>query len=582
MTEKTTQPQYDKPRVILIDLPETTENGLIDLGYNVAKGTFGTVQKVERSDTLSQVPVHTHSLPDIEEQEIIIIDLSNPTVSDQVEMEECGSGVECFWQSKSSGRIDPRPLVMRLRQNVFERILNHGGVFIIFLAPQRQIEYVYGCLNFFEEVQRIRTLKCSSIGLLKYFEDWNWEDSNGTEISINPNLKRFSNFLMRNFNGGSFSTKVSTGYLNERTCWTDLVFNKYGDTVGGHLQVSKKRDGHIFLLPSPTDHNSFLCELFTDWLPSFTPHLFPHFEGAKWIHRSEYELLEVLKINSEIEKVECEAEKRVQELNERKTELKLKGKMWYTLLNGTGDDLVQAVIECLEIIGFKEVIDVDAKAKADPQETRNLREDIQIHDGSPVLIVDVKGITGTPEDAESTQSEKHALMRAKEFEGNIKPLTIINHQRNIPPLDRNPNPYREEIIGNAHQTQLGLMTTWDLFRLARNMERLNWDIEVVKPIFYRSGLIEPVPEHYQEIGTVVHVWEHSFGIVPDSAIHVGDTAVFYDGIKFHEFKVTSLQVNSKSVNIGNKGDNVGIAFQDESYSVKKHLRVFVVREESVE
>ena len=82
----------------------------------------------------------------------------------------------------------------------------------------------------------------------------------------------------------------------------------------------------------------------------------------------------------------------------------------------------------------------------------------------------------------------------RELNGDVKPLTIVNHQRNLPPHDRNPNPYREEIIGNAKQTRLGLMTTWDIFRLLRNKERLGWSNEA-NAHFLWDGADRAGPEH---------------------------------------------------------------------------------------
>ena len=144
----------------------------------------------------------------------------------------------------------------------------------------------------------------------------------------------------------------------------------------------------------------------------------------------------------------------------------------------------QAVIKTLCILGFEKVVDVDKESRTSSS-GGSLREDIQIKDESPILIVDVKGITGLPSDPEATQAHRHATMRMKEWERtDINCLTIINHQRNIPPLDRENNmPYRQELIDGASQMDLGLMTTWDLYRLLRSFLRNNWKPENIKPLF---------------------------------------------------------------------------------------------------
>ena len=65
------------------------------------------------------------------------------------------------------------------------------------------------------------------------------------------------------------------------------------------------------------------------------------------------------------------------------------------------------------------------------------------------------------------------------------------------------------------------MTTWDLFLLRRNQERLGWTTEQVLPIFYRDGRINPIAEHYEEIGVLAHVWTKAIGIVPSRAFPKG-------------------------------------------------------------
>jgi hypothetical protein len=74
------------------------------------------------------------------------------------------------------------------------------------------------------------------------------------------------------------------------------------------------------------------------------------------------------------------------------------------------------------------------------------------------------------------QADNHAFILAKELQRvDVKGLSIINHQRHIPPLDReNRMPFRQELLDVTTGTNLGLMTAFDLYRLAVNVRRLNW------------------------------------------------------------------------------------------------------------
>ena len=81
---KKATPKYQKPKILLIDLPDTVLDGVRSAGFNASAGTFGSPYKVARSD--SYVPVIPEArLPNYTEQEIIIIDLTPPETIDSPE-----------------------------------------------------------------------------------------------------------------------------------------------------------------------------------------------------------------------------------------------------------------------------------------------------------------------------------------------------------------------------------------------------------------------------------------------------------------------------------------------------------------
>ena len=206
----------------------------------------------------------------------------------------------------------------------------------------------------------------------------------------------------------------------------------------------------------------------------------------------------------------------------------------------------------------------------------NLREDLRIEDEEPHLVIDVKGVAGVVEDAEATQSEKHALMRQKENNKVYKALSIINAQRNIPPKDRNPKPYRDAIVSNAEQTGLGLMTTWDLFCLKRNADALGWTSDQVKPIFYRAGRIDPIPEHYEFAGNVLRVWTEAFGFIPELPVEDGRRMAIEIEDRMFEFDCSSLKIDGEKVGLAEVGSNCGVSLDCKDVGVKKKQRIFLI------
>lgn len=224
-------------------------------------------------------------------------------------------------------------------------------------------------------------------------------------------------------------------------------------------------------------------------------------------------------------------------------------------------------------LGFKEVVDVDATGNPNA-----LREDIQVHDRSPTLVIDVKGIQGKPEDSECQQAEKHALMRSREWKKtDVQALTIINAERHLPPLARTHEPFRIEMVENAKQTSSGLMTTWDVAVLFRNAKRLRWPQQAVFDVFYRTGRIQPVPSHYQSIGRVMKRWKSAIGIVPTLQVAVGSRVAFMpkSSMDWIELDVPSILIDDTASSIAEPGSNCGISVSPECL-IKEGTELFLV------
>lgn len=563
--------KYPKPKILLVDMPEACAVALEDAGFNIHKGTFGRPYKVKRCDSLACASIGDEDLPNIDEQEILIANALFDEPFDTTNSYEPGEGVSALWQSCKYGVIDPRPIAMEGAQRALSRMLEGGGLAIVFAGSRYQHRYWKGAdldrlpssrgdafdlsnWSFLSELNAIRSLSVS-----------------GNEIEFTRN--GLAQVLARASTNAEYLCTLSPGPRQEKR-WLSLAKNKYGECVAAAITTSGDAL-QLIVLPRMPHFHEIIVEVIRDWCPRWRPKLFPHLVGTQWLYHERYDLPLVTNMRMEIERVQSEAAERVALLERQIEEARQANPDWYTLLTGTGDELVDAVIRTLGLLGFQNVADVDAEADAKGEQRR---EDIQIRDTVPVLIVDVKGVNGKCEDAEATQSEKHALMRAKEFAGNVKPLTIMNPERNLPPHERDPSPFRLEIVENAKQTALGLMTTWDLFRLLRNKEANGWSNEVIQPVFYRTGRIEPIPEHYTEVGSIVGLWKEALGIVPSVRIEKGCRMAIEAGDLFQEVDAGSLMVDGKEVAAADIGSNCGIACKDASKRFRKGMRVFLVRQ----
>ena len=245
----------------------------------------------------------------------------------------------------------------------------------------------------------------------------------------------------------------------------------------------------MIVVPQLNDKVIFLTNLFANVLPELAPHLFPDIVRGKWTHQPEYELPRVLELREAQTDVERRAQAEVAALEVELEKERAANGWLHDLLTGTDAALVEAAKKALAALGFKNVVDIDAERD---KEGKSRREDLQIQDRSPTLVADVKGIAALPSDEDALQADKHAAIRMREQKRtDIEGLSITNHQRHLPPLEReNAMPFRQELLDAAEERSLGLITAWDLYPLVRNFRKLGWPTETVKPLLYKKGRIE--------------------------------------------------------------------------------------------
>lgn len=568
--------KYPRPKILLIDLEEEAERVLAGAGYNVAVGSFGKPYKVEKSSGFQQVIIPKVKLPNYTEQEIIVIDLkpSEPTEQPYGETAK-PKDQDDWWASCGSGVIDPRPRLMAIVQDHFDRVLTNGGIFVVFAQPREHQELILGSVEY-GGLQKRENLRFDNWSFLSCLGGLEVNHDYGEEMTTTKQDWQLCRMLSAHIEGGEFVCTFKPNYWLEK-CWLPLVVNKYGLPVAGMIAPDdENRRGWIIVLPRVEQKAHLLARMFEEFLPVLSPPLFPHAEGQLWVHRTEYEILDVLRMQTEIAAVQEEANAKVASLETDIDQAQKDNQYIYDLIRETGRPLVLAVVKTLTVLGFKSIVDVDEEMKKQGKDNA-LREDLQIHDESPVIVLDVKGVGGHPADAEALQAQKHTLIRIKEWKRtDVHGLTVVNHQKHIPPLDRdNIMPFRQEILDSAEQTDLGLMTTWDLYRLARSYLKNSWKPEDVKPVFYRSGRIEPLPGHYRNLGRVKQVWKNAFSIqIEQEELRLGEAIAFEFPVDFEERKVKSLQLNNTAVQSAATGAEVGVQTTEVVPDLREGIRVF--------
>lgn len=541
---------------------------------NIIFGSFGQPYSVkDYLKTRIQFPIKNYSFPTgFEDQEVIVIDLKTKIKSGSFIEGPEPTEPSALQAAPINQQINPRPIFMDTSRTSFDRILDHGGNFIIFADPQETIEYHSWSRN--KGIQG--KISLHNWSFLSLFTQNNFQTQKrfGKEVVIHEKSPLSENFLKKYISDVEYKCCFSSP-RNFKQGIIPILKNKYQEIVAGIIPVNEK--GKIFIFPHFTEKGQFLEDFIFDILPILSPHLFPS-NISDWIKEKEYELPRILEIKDEIKKIKNEAQRQIQD---KKIEIGIERKKQgfiQDLLTETGSQLVDSVQKVLQSIGFKKVVNMD---KEESEKTnQRLREDLQIRDHQPILLIEVKGISGLPKDEDSLQVSKYLFPRAKElgtFE--LQGLSIINHQRNLPPVKRQDKKlFHEDILTNAKEQGFGLMTTWDLFKLARSFQKNNWKHEHIKDIFYQTERILPLPSHYQLLGIVDEIWKEAQAIgikIENGYIQKGCKLAFEFANEFEEQEVTSLQLEGENQDKIDAGKVAGIKVSQIN-SFKKKIRVYKV------
>jgi hypothetical protein len=178
------QIKYDKPRILCIDIDANSVAALRSAGFNVSVGSFGSPSEVPKRGDYIRVSLDTVCLPDIEEQEIVIANNACPPATNRGSITPPGEGVEAIFQSCENGVIDPRPFAMSICGRHCERILNHGGIFIVLLSNRYEVSYLSAIHSNYGSLRTQNTHSSTNWSFLHVLTEMGCESRNGSEITL--------------------------------------------------------------------------------------------------------------------------------------------------------------------------------------------------------------------------------------------------------------------------------------------------------------------------------------------------------------------------------------------------------------
>lgn len=563
--------KFDKPKVLLIDVESSAFDALVKVGFNVKEGTFGQPYKVQKTAGFQQL-ISEPLLPNHTEQEIVIIDLHHSVVDHPIGETHRPEGEHDLWGKCDHGFIDPRVRSTASVIDDFDRILTTGGVFVVF-AAQKTPGLICSARKRFRDLEEMKFLKFDEWSFLTELTDMDISSSYGEEMNAVDLNTPIGKLLKSHLSGGFYDCTIRGGYRRTEP-WSTLVKNKFNQDVA--VFRTCHTNGLIIVLPQLKDKSGFLKSLFTDVLPEMAPHLFPGIEQGRWTHMQDYELPGVVSLNDQRSQITAKFQSDLAALEVQVSQVRKMDGWMHDLLTQTGDPLVSAVQTGLKTLGFKKVVDMD---QVRDKLGKSRREDLQIQDTSPTLIVDVKGIANFPGDEDVLQASKHAtLLMREQNRTDIFGLSLVNHQRHIPPMQReNEMPFRQELLHVATESQLGLLTAWDFYRLVRSAQVNQWKFEHVQPIIYRHGRFEITPTHYKYLGRVTKVWKDKFGIdIEAGTVEAGGRIAIEFPVLFEETDVMELMVEGNKVTAATVGNKTGIPWSAARPKLREGMRVFKI------
>jgi hypothetical protein len=536
----------ERPRVCLLDVNETAVQELAEAGFNCTSGSLGPIARLPIKQGEYRFCKLAYTIPEnLHEYDILVVDTqASEPVKDEGVIWRLEGGtrmaialVRCAFPQTV---FNSRPLAGHVIADDVGRIRGRESVVVVFAGRRKPVKYQ--AVEVLEQTWTLEdTLEFDSLSFLRGLPSS--EDRSGEHTIVSEKLPdAFRRFLDRYNREFSYHVVFQhpTKYVNHERVkdhdFAPLILNSVGEIVS---YVHFEGSSCLFVFPQLEDKTHFLLELFQEHLPAMVPSLFPFSTQFAWLQDDEYRVPNEAELRAEKEALEHEyAEKIVakeQEIEANYAEYEF----LHDLLTETGSELVDAVEQYLDWLGFEDVTDCD---EAYPG--RN-EEDLQVQLDQGLLVVEVKGIRGTSTDSDCSQVGKYGHRRAEERDAfDVSALYIVNHQRHLPPTERQNPPFTEEQIKDAVADKRGLLTTYSLFKLYFAVEAGCISKDDARRSLLDYGLVEFSPSDSDLIGRPLKT--HHSGTVgvfelSGVCVQVGDRLLVYENGQCRQAEVVSLR-----------------------------------------
>ena len=544
----------EKPRICCVDIEQNIVDLLIKDGYNIYIATLGDrilmPNKIRKDN--HQVLLNFDFPENIHEFDIFLIDLHNSKLreydpKDHLRGEYTGKSAVSLLSSYPETVFDPRPISSMFLHNKLGEIGNRNHMVVTFTTGNYEIEY--------EKVKITETYVerqgTEEHGIYSFSRSVPLSKPKcGVEMNVCEIREDLANLLSTLKGKSSYNqtfyhpTVWENGKNEPDKNYVPLIKNSSGDIVA----ICEQTNNSIhFFYPQMEQKYDFISSFLKDIAPSISPELFPFSTTFNWKNNREYWLPNHEKLTIEEQRIVVEYEDKLIKKNEEIQKNKNKYSFLHELISATGDELVNAAIEFLKWLEFRNIINPD-DLKADGQ---LLEEDIQIEFENGLIIIECKGIGGTSTDSNCSQISKIKHRRCKERNKfDVFALYLVNHQRYLPPLQRSHPPFNKRQIQDALNDERGLLSTWQLFNLYYEIENGIITKEEARKEIIKFGLIEFRPSNItfiDEPKELLKNGEVCIINIEDLELKVGDQILAEKNDQFIEIAIEGIQVNGKPV-----------------------------------
>lgn len=543
----------DKTKVCCLDLDEELIEYLKEK-FDVYNGSLGNLVDVAGLNKYGLNLLLNYVLPEnLQEYDVFIEDMAK---KDPVEYNKTNhtrtaiteTEVYYFRSDYPQTIFDPRPYSSLVLTGRLKKQRNKPAIKIVFQDALYDIKYVIA------DIRLSYTKAEVSYNNYQHLPNFCLFEASGKEVKLCDN--KLSNLLFEPL-------------LNDITyCQTYRHPTRFVDKKNVNderfIPLLKSRDGSIIsfiwldenditiMLPQTKRKKELLENVFNNLLFQNFSDYFPEIEESIWINNSSCYLPNHECLLNEKSELEKKYKEDLKNIDERIKQNNTKYGYLHTLLNGTGDELVDATIKFLKWLGFENVVDKDEHLDKNFNE-----EDIQIDvPNEGLLLLEVKGINGTSTDAKCSQITKVVHRRSKEQKRfDVHGLYIVNNEKNIAPESRTTPPFNEQQIKDAVYDERGLCYTWQLFNLFFEIEENIILKDDARKVFFTNGLIEFKPDVI-EVGIPHNYYQKHQVIclkVGTLEIKVGDYFLYEENQRWKNVKIETIKDDGKSFESATNG-----------------------------